>query len=96
MGFFNKIKEGLLKTRDSITDSFNSVVNRFTKIDEDFFEELEEALVMSDMGVQTAVDLCDILRKKSQGDRRDRPCCPEAYAAGCDCRYARRGRAAAP
>lgn len=64
MGFFNKIKEGLLKTRDSITDSFNSVVNRFTKIDEDFFEELEEALVMSDMGVQTAVDLCDILRKK--------------------------------
>ncbi len=64
MGFFNKIKEGLLKTRDSITDGFNSVVNRFTKIDEDFFEELEEALVMSDMGVQTAVDLCDILRKK--------------------------------
>lgn len=64
MGFFNKIKEGLLKTRDSITDSFNSVVNRFTKIDEDFFEELEEALVMSDMGVQTAVDLCGILRKK--------------------------------
>ena len=54
----------MLKTRDSITDSFNSVVNRFTKIDEDFFEELEEALVMSDMGVQTAVDLCDILRKK--------------------------------
>lgn len=64
MGFFNKIKEGLLKTRDSITDGFNSIVNRFTKIDEDFFEELEEALVMSDMGVQTAVDLCDILRKK--------------------------------
>ena len=64
MGFFNKIKEGLLKTRDSITDSFNSVVNRFTKIDEDFFEELEEAIVMSDMGVQTAVDLGDILRKK--------------------------------
>lgn len=64
MGFFNKIKEGLLKTRDSITDGFNSVVNRFTKIDEDFFEELEEALVMSDMGVQTAVDLCGILRKK--------------------------------
>ena len=64
MGFFNKINEGLLKTRDSITDGFNSVVNRFTKIDEDFFEELEEALVMSDMGVQTAVDLCDILRKK--------------------------------
>lgn len=64
MGFFHKIKEGLLKTRDSITDSFNSVVNRFTKIDEEFFEELEEALVMSDMGVQTAVDLCDSLRKR--------------------------------
>lgn len=64
MGFFSKIKEGLTKTKDSITGGFNSVINRFTKIDEDFFEELEEALVMSDMGVKTAVDLCNILRRK--------------------------------
>lgn len=64
MGFFSKIKAGLSKTKDSITEGFNSVVNRFTKIDEDFFEELEEALVMSDMGVQTAVDLCNTLRRR--------------------------------
>ena len=42
MGFFSKIKEGLKKTRNSIAESVNSIVNSFTKIDEDFFEELEE------------------------------------------------------
>ena len=64
MGFFNKIKEGLKKTRNSISQGITSVVNSFTKIDEDFFEMLEETLVMSDIGVNTAVQMCDILRKK--------------------------------
>lgn len=64
MGFFSKIREGLTKTKESIAESFNSVINRFTKIDEDFFEELEEALVMSDMGIQTASELCSVLRSK--------------------------------
>ncbi len=64
MGLFSKIKMGLQKTRNSISDGFNSVLNRFTRIDEDLFEELEEMLVMSDIGVNTAVDICDQLRKK--------------------------------
>ncbi len=64
MGFFSKIKEGLKKTRNSIAESVNGIINSFTKIDEDLFEELEETLVMSDIGVTTAGEICDILRKK--------------------------------
>ncbi len=64
MGFFGKIKEGLKKTKNSLVGGFNSVINSFTKIDEEFFEELEEILVMSDMGVNTATEICDQLRKR--------------------------------
>ena len=64
MGFFSKIKQGLQKTRDSIANGVNSVINSFTKIDEELFEELEEILIMSDIGVATATEICDILRKK--------------------------------
>ncbi|MBR6510252.1 MAG: signal recognition particle-docking protein FtsY [Clostridia bacterium] len=64
MGFFSKIKEGLKKTRNSIADNVNGILNNFTKIDEDLFEELEEILVMSDIGVNTSAEICDLLRKK--------------------------------
>ena len=64
MGFFNKIKEGLKKTRNSISDSVNSIINSFTKIDEELFEELEETLVMSDIGFTTSSEICEELRKK--------------------------------
>lgn len=64
MGFFSKIKQGLQKTRDSIANGVNSVINSFTKIDEELFEELEETLVMSDIGVNTAGEICEKLRHK--------------------------------
>ena len=64
MGFFSKIKQGLQKTRDSISNGVNSIINSFTKIDEELFEELEETLVMSDVGVVTAEEICGQLRKK--------------------------------
>lgn len=64
MGFFSKIKEGLSKTRNSIAQNVTSIINSFTKIDEEFFEELEETLIMSDIGVATATEICDKLRKK--------------------------------
>ena len=64
MGFFSKIKQGLQKTRDSIANGVNSVINSFTKIDEELFEELEETLVMSDIGVTTAGEICEKLRHK--------------------------------
>ena len=64
MGLFSKIKQGLQKTRDSISNGVNSVLNSFTKIDEELFEELEETLVISDVGVVTAEEICGQLRKK--------------------------------
>ncbi|MBE6779563.1 MAG: signal recognition particle-docking protein FtsY [Ruminococcaceae bacterium] len=64
MGLFSKIKLGLQKTRNSIASGVTSIINSFTKIDEDLFEELEEMLVMSDIGVNTATEICDMLRKK--------------------------------
>ena len=64
MGFFSKIKSGLQKTKNSIIESVNSVINSFTKIDEDLFEELEEMLIMADIGMATAGEICDRLRAK--------------------------------
>ena len=64
MGFFSKIKNGLNKTRNSISSGIASIVNSFTKIDEDLMDELEELLVMSDIGVKTSTDICERLRQK--------------------------------
>lgn len=64
MGFFDKIREGLKKTRDNISGQITQMVNSFTKIDEELFEELEELLVMGDVGVNTAEYICDQLRGK--------------------------------
>ena len=68
MGLFSKIKAGLQKTKASISDGITSIINSFTKIDEDFFEELEEMLVMSDIGVETSVKICDDLRVRVKRD----------------------------
>ena len=64
MGFFSKIKEGLKKTRDTVVGQIDSMLKSFTKIDEELFEELEELLVMGDVGVATATKITDELRKK--------------------------------
>ena len=64
MGLFSKIKAGLQKTRNTIAQNVNSIINSFTKIDEDFFEELEEILVMSDIGVATSTEICARMRAK--------------------------------
>ena len=64
MGFFSKIKEGLKKTKDAMMRQVEGVIHSFTKIDEDFLEELEEILIMSEMGAITAEDICNQLRRK--------------------------------
>lgn len=64
MGFFDKIKAGLKKTRDSMSHNVMSMLHSFTKIDEDLFEELEELLVMGDVGVETSQHICNKLREK--------------------------------
>ena len=63
MGFFSKIKEGLRKTKESMVKKMQKVVNSFTKIDEELFEQLAETMIMCDMGVETSVQICQELRK---------------------------------
>ena len=63
MSIFSKIKEGLQKTRDAMMNNMRRILGSFTKIDEDLFEQLEETMIMSDMGVETSVEICDRLRK---------------------------------
>lgn len=69
MGFFSKIKEGLKKTRNVVVGQIDSMLKSFTKIDDELFEELEELLVMGDVGVHTAEKICDELkgRVKKEG-----------------------------
>ncbi len=62
MGLFSKLKSGLKKTRDAVVGQIDSMLKSFTKIDEELFEELEELLVMGDVGVATATKICDELR----------------------------------
>lgn len=68
MGFFSKIKEGLKKTRNAVVGQINSMLKSFKKIDEELFEELEELLVMGDVGVATASKICDELRDRVKSD----------------------------
>lgn len=64
MGFFDKLKQGLTKTKESINDKINNVFSNFRKVDEELLEELEEALIMSDMGVETSTQIISNLREK--------------------------------
>lgn len=66
MGLFSKIRDGLKKTRESMSASVSAMLGSFTKIDESLFEELEELLVMGDVGVATAGRICEEIRKKAK------------------------------
>lgn len=68
-GFFAKLKAGLSKTRDSISSKIDGVLAAFGKVDEELFEELEEALIMADVGVDTSLYIIDALRKKVKENR---------------------------
>lgn len=63
MGFFDKIKAGLAKTRDALSDTLGSVFSGFSEIDDDFYDELEESLILADLGVDTACKAVGQLRK---------------------------------
>jgi len=64
MGFFDKLKEGLAKTRKSITEKVDQVLVSFGKIDDELFEELEEILITSDMGIDTTMKIIQDLKSK--------------------------------
>ena len=63
MGFFDKIKAGLTKTRDALSNTLGSVFSGFSEIDDDFYDELEECLILADLGVETATKATSQLRK---------------------------------
>ncbi len=63
MGFFDKIKAGLAKTRDALSDSWNDLFSGGTELDDDFYDELEESLILADLGVETAGKATGALRK---------------------------------
>ena len=64
MGLFDRLRTGLKKTRDSLRSRLESVINSFTKIDEELFEEIEEMLILSDIGVQSSMELTEALRDR--------------------------------
>ena len=69
MGFFDKLKQGLNKTKESINEKINDVFSNFRKVDEDFLEELEEALIMSDIGIETSTKIISNLRDRIKKEK---------------------------
>lgn len=69
MGFFSKLKEGLSKTKNSFNEKMNNVFSNFRKVDEDLLEELEEVLIMSDVGVDTSVKIINNLRNRIKKEK---------------------------
>ena len=69
MGFFEKLKNGMNKTKSSFDEKINNVFKSFRKVDEDFLEELEEILIMSDIGVDTSVKIINNLRTKIKKEK---------------------------
>lgn len=73
MGFFSRLVSGLTKTRDSIASGLDSVFHGFSKIDDDFYEELEEILIMGDLGVDTTMNIIEELQEKVKEERIKEP-----------------------
>ena len=73
MGFFTKIKSGLAKTRNALKQSVEDVIKSFHKIDEEFFEELEESLIMCDVGATTAMHICEVCKDKVKEQKLTEP-----------------------
>ncbi len=69
MAFFDKIKAGLSKTRAALSNTLGSVFSGFSEIDDDFYDELEESLILADLGVDTALKATDLLRKTVREER---------------------------
>ena len=69
MGFFDKLKQGLSKTKESFNEKINNVFKNFRKVDEDLLDELEEALIMSDVGMETSVKIIDNHRDKIKTEK---------------------------
>ena len=73
MGFFSKIKEGLKKTSNAVQGAVDNIIKNFTKVDEELFEELEETLISCDIGVNTSLKICSILRDRVKEQKVTEP-----------------------
>ena len=73
MGFFEKLKQGLAKTRSGFSEKISGVLSAFTRVDEDLLEELEEALILCDMGVETSLAAIEVLRQRVKEERIKKP-----------------------
>ena len=73
MGFFDKIKAGLAKTRDALSNTLGSIFSGFSQIDDDFYDELEESLILADLGVDTALKAVSALRKSVREEHLKTP-----------------------
>ena len=73
MGFFDKLKKGLFKTKDAIVGKIDNLFKKFVKVDEDLFDELEELLISADIGVTTTEEILDELRDSVKENRIKEP-----------------------
>lgn len=73
MGFFDKLKDGLSKTKDALNDKINVVMSNFRKVDEELMEALEEALILSDVGTITSAKIIDNLRSRIKLEKLEEP-----------------------
>ena len=73
MGLFSKLKEGLTKTRNNIVSGIDSVFSGFSKIDDDFYDELEETLIMGDIGVHATEEIIEDLKEKVKENKIKQP-----------------------
>ncbi|MBQ2938111.1 MAG: signal recognition particle-docking protein FtsY [Clostridia bacterium] len=69
MGFFDKLKQGLNKTKTSFDEKINNVFSNFRKVDEEFLDELEEVLIMSDIGMDTSIKIISSLRERIKKEK---------------------------
>ena len=73
MGLFSKLKEGLTKTRDNIVSGIENVFSGFSSIDDDFYDELEETLIMGDIGVRATEEIIEELKEKVKEQKVKEP-----------------------
>jgi len=73
MGFFDRLKAAVSKTRDALVDKVQSVVSGYTRLDDELYEELEEALIQADVGVGTATELVEALRRTAKERKLTEP-----------------------
>ena len=82
-GFFSRLVQGLTKTRDNIVSGIDSIFSGFSAIDDDFYEEIEETLIMGDLGIETTMSIVENLRRQVKERQRRGPPADEVAPLTC-------------